>query len=1366
MPSRRPPSLVPGTRELIAQRYQTLAAIGGGGMAKVYAVLDTATGSKVALKRPRLEGSPQHQRRIADLFSREYHAMSQLAHPRVVEVYDFGVDADGPYYTMEILDGGDLLQLVPVPYRRLCEISRDVCSALSLLHSRRIVHRDINPRNLRFTTTGGVVKLIDFGAMTAMAPSKEIAGTPAFCAPEVLSLQALDARTDLYALGATMYFALTGSHAYPARDFTTLQHLWQVPLRRPSELVSDVPDALDALVLDLLQLDLNHRPGNAADVIDRLSAIEGRTHHDVDEQLVVAQSYLSTPTFVGRAEELARAQSKFAGALRAHGCVLFVTGARGAGRTRFLEACLLEAKLHGYMGLRADADDAASGDYGVLRRLLRQLQQMGPGLAHELLSSELSVLGHVMPEWLHGAAPILESLAHPTLLRDAVQTAVERILLSAAKQMPLLLAVDDIQHCDEPSLAVLALLSRNVKNARIVILASAVSEELDKTAASVKLLISDASSLPLTSLTLDQTAELLASVFGNNAELTALVQRLHALSFGSPRDLMRLAQHLVDQGLARYTAGAWSLPKHLDTNDFPASVAQLMSDRVASISPGARQLGRALALCPELSFSFAEAQQLGGQSSLSRLMQDVDELTRLEIAHLRIERIALNEQAWIAPLLRDLAGDALRTLHLTLASVLEQAGDPFRQARHLLRAGEKHRAIDVFVAHSNESRKQTSSNAAAFRHLIATLPDDWYETYDEALRACDGLDRPARDAFAIRARLGAIVSIKARNDRVHFPFFIAQVAAASGLTDYARLSSGLDPGTRLQSAVGAASARYEAMPEHDRVATPKQAMQYLAMGLPFMVPVAAPALDLGMLRQLPSVAPLVSVAPALHVAESLRVGVIARVSGRSQLALQTYLDLLARLNAADGGGLEPTHTKYARLQVEYATALLEATMGLHVCMERAERMASEPLLRVNAAIIRMLYALWQGDIESGDRERKHIEELRIRTGATPTDQTHLLAQLAAYAAMDDLTRLKHTLLEISPIAAKHLGWRHVESYGKAEYQRMRGDYERASALLEPWLIQEQAGEVQLWPWLAAAHIRTVLAVGRCAEAVELGHSYLARARTANLGPPAERSIVAALAVAQAKHGQADASAELEAAIEITRAAGTTGIPLGMLYEARAYVALYRDDEAAFQQFAQLCEQELLRHKNPALAARLQRMKREARQRTARVPGQGAPPMATVALSTMRLRVASGAHATERATLMLESLAQRCGASEGILFQLGATGLARVATIGNPASDPLLEPIVNAFLDAETRKQEATSIATKLSANESLGTGKQSYRCVVLSHYKDSRYCVTGIAAFVVKPGESFVYPAEVAAQVSAIAHELGDAAGTFIEDED
>jgi|GEM_PF-4674133 len=97
------------------------------------------------------------------------------------------------------------------------------------------------------------------------------------------------------------------------------------------------------------------------------------------------------------------------------------------------------------MALRADADDAANGDYGVLLRLLTQLQQMRPDLARELLSPELPVLGHVMPELLDGAQPTLETFAHPSLLRDAVQSAVERVLLSAAEQVPMVVAIDDIQ---------------------------------------------------------------------------------------------------------------------------------------------------------------------------------------------------------------------------------------------------------------------------------------------------------------------------------------------------------------------------------------------------------------------------------------------------------------------------------------------------------------------------------------------------------------------------------------------------------------------------------------------------------------------------------------------------------------------------------------------------------------------------------------------------------------------------------------------------------------------------------------------------------------------------------------------------------
>ncbi|HKU39805.1 MAG TPA: serine/threonine-protein kinase, partial [Polyangiales bacterium] len=155
--------------EVVGGRYELQAELGGGGMAVVHLALDRETGRRVALKRQHVRGDLSRRHKSEELFAREFHTLAQLAHPRIVEVYDYGIDESGPYYTMELLDGGDLSQLVPADWRRVCAIARDVCSALSLLHSRRIVHRDVSPRNVR-CTADGTAKLIDFGAMTPMGP--------------------------------------------------------------------------------------------------------------------------------------------------------------------------------------------------------------------------------------------------------------------------------------------------------------------------------------------------------------------------------------------------------------------------------------------------------------------------------------------------------------------------------------------------------------------------------------------------------------------------------------------------------------------------------------------------------------------------------------------------------------------------------------------------------------------------------------------------------------------------------------------------------------------------------------------------------------------------------------------------------------------------------------------------------------------------------------------------------------------------------------------------------------------------------------------------------------------------------------------
>src|SRR5436190_19471304 len=163
----------------VGGRYSIESNLGSGGVAAVFRAKDRVTGATVALKRLSFAGE-RHRERFLALFEREYHTLAQLAHPAVIRVFDYGVDETGPYYTMELLEGQDLRKRAPVAYSDACAFGYDVASALSLLHSRRLVHRDVTSRNI--IVTDGRAKLIDFGALMPMGLSEEIVGTPLFMA--------------------------------------------------------------------------------------------------------------------------------------------------------------------------------------------------------------------------------------------------------------------------------------------------------------------------------------------------------------------------------------------------------------------------------------------------------------------------------------------------------------------------------------------------------------------------------------------------------------------------------------------------------------------------------------------------------------------------------------------------------------------------------------------------------------------------------------------------------------------------------------------------------------------------------------------------------------------------------------------------------------------------------------------------------------------------------------------------------------------------------------------------------------------------------------------------------------------------------
>jgi eukaryotic-like serine/threonine-protein kinase len=260
-------------------QYTLDGKIGEGGMGAVYrarhAMLRRPTAIKLLL--PELAGEAHYKR-----FEREVQLTSQLTHPNTIAIYDYGRTDDGVfYYAMEYLDGTDLDGLVraggPLPPERVIHVLLQVCGALAEAHDVGLIHRDIKPANVLLCRRGGlhdVAKLVDFGLVKRMAQAGDVTltqenaltGTPLYLAPEAIaSGSELDARSDLYAVGALAYFLLTGAPPFEGKSVVEVcsHHLLTPPLPPSARRGEALPDDLEALVLACLEKDRARRPESA-----------------------------------------------------------------------------------------------------------------------------------------------------------------------------------------------------------------------------------------------------------------------------------------------------------------------------------------------------------------------------------------------------------------------------------------------------------------------------------------------------------------------------------------------------------------------------------------------------------------------------------------------------------------------------------------------------------------------------------------------------------------------------------------------------------------------------------------------------------------------------------------------------------------------------------------------------------------------------------------------------------------------------------------------------------------------------------------------------------------------------------------------
>ena len=258
---------------IIAGRYRISGILGAGGMGEVYRADDTKLGQPVALKflPARLARDPLLLARLHD----EVRHGRQVAHPNVCRIYDI-VEWEGAHFlAMELVDGEDLARLLRrigrLAHDKAVDIARGIAAGLMAAHAKGILHRDLKPANVMIDSHGEA-RITDFGlALTTDADQEgEIAGTPAYMAPELLSGAPATVQSDLYALGLVMYELFTGKRVHAGRSFHERVREVSTEITVPSAVIPDIDPAVERVILRCLAGETDQRPRSARAVIEAL----------------------------------------------------------------------------------------------------------------------------------------------------------------------------------------------------------------------------------------------------------------------------------------------------------------------------------------------------------------------------------------------------------------------------------------------------------------------------------------------------------------------------------------------------------------------------------------------------------------------------------------------------------------------------------------------------------------------------------------------------------------------------------------------------------------------------------------------------------------------------------------------------------------------------------------------------------------------------------------------------------------------------------------------------------------------------------------------------------------------------------------
>jgi tetratricopeptide (TPR) repeat protein len=662
-------------------------------MSVVYRAEDCLLKQDVALK---LLGLSEEDPRNLLYLQQEFRAMARLRHPRLVQVFDYGVlDTGASFFTMELLAGADLSNFRQLPLASIFQVLLSIADALGFMHARGYVHRDVKPSNVRVLPTAPdqplEVKLMDCGLTERLEREpNDVAGTLAYLAPEAWLGQRMGVRGDLYALGVLAYEITAGQLPF---DTSTGVRLLKAKTERPRdlrELRADVPVEYARLVRDLLMPEPANRPASVIEVAARLSEFADIDFHP-DPTI-----YLRAPALVGRSRELDELRDAINQACSGKPNPTIVVGPAGAGKTRLLDEVLLEMGLKSAVIARATGRGFAGRPYEVLRELIAPLLHLP---AAEAVLSRIGGERALVPTSDGWGADESERHADPVAARRSLQQSFATFLGGISKHRRVILAVDDIHWADAASLDVLAgLMGEGVHGNIAIVATERAGEPISQSLAHLR---ANARLLELDRMTSAQIGELIVAALGPATPSLTLVEDLERASSGNVYFVLEILRSLAARHLIERKRTRVLLPDSLDAVGLPASLSEALDSRLATLSPVALALLRAVAVvgrAVDLEFG-----RILVNSTDLEFLDAIDDLRREELIQVQDRRLCIHHPRLREVLYQGLSTEERQALHRNVAEHIQSYQLDAERDRaaelgyHFAEAGDEVRALEYLV---------------------------------------------------------------------------------------------------------------------------------------------------------------------------------------------------------------------------------------------------------------------------------------------------------------------------------------------------------------------------------------------------------------------------------------------------------------------------------------------------------------------------------------------------------------------------------------------------------------------------------------------------------------------------------------------